>query len=61
MAYSIYKKADYLIEKIGINIVIFQEIYTNMVLLKMIQLNNTYKFRKEHYSDKIKDDYDIEI
>lgn len=40
---------------------IFQEIYTNMVLLKMIQLNNTYKFRKEHYSDKIKDDYDIEI
>ena len=37
---EIVLKIDYLIEKIEINIVIFQEIYTNMVLLKMIQLKN---------------------
>ena len=49
-------------EKIKINIVNFQEIYTNMVLLKMMQLkNNTYKFSKEYDSINEKDDYDIEI
>lgn len=52
---------DYLIEKIEINIVNFQEIYTSMVLLKMIQLNNTYKFSKEHDLGKEKDDYEIEM
>ena len=52
---------DYLIEKIEINIVNFQEIYMSMVLLKMIQLNNTYKFSKEHDLGKEKDDYEIEM
>ena len=33
-------KIDYLIEKIEINIVIFHEIYMNMVLLNMIRLKN---------------------